>query len=409
MSSDNLLQNGSLADEYSPFRNNESIQVAVGWLPWWVGHKKDEPDWKNQTPDFRPFITGRSHSPDLVQGLETPWATHTGGLLQQVPAMAGNRYQLAAECQAWSSESEKPDSLVESSDVNVQIGIDPTGGLDPNSPLIVWSDAAEPLGKWRKLKVTAEAQASILTIYLKSAPSLPKRQQAVLWRNASLEQHGRFTRPISIIGPGDTHITLAPEQPQPGDTIAATVSSTRNHTYVDLLIRRPNNEVTTAVFQEVSQDESRYTWRYEFSVTDAGLYEARFAGDRGARLLALQLLKIEAHDPLAKAAEQSPSGQPRLDYRRVYVLLPPTADQRWLVAAARGSFDHRFTIGFSADDAGVGEPAVRHVLAVNPHHWPGTLTAAWFHQHYPGTHFTAVVANSPDDLENWLRNWTEEL
>jgi hypothetical protein len=91
------------------------------------------------------------------------------------------------------------------------------------------------------------------------------------------------------------------------------------------------------------------------------------------------------------------------------VLLPPTADRKWLLAAAQGSYDGRYTIGFSADDAGVGELAGRHVLAVNPHHWPEPLTAAWFHKNYPGTHFTAVVATTPEDLENWLNNWTEDV
>ena len=104
-----------------------------------------------------------------------------------------------------------------------------------------------------------------------------------------------------------------------------------------------------------------------------------------------------------------PVGSPRTAYRRVYVLLPPTADQKWLLAAARGGFVGRLTIGFSADDAGLGDLEQRQVLAVNPHHWPQVLTEAWFKQHYPGVAFTAVVANSPDDLEAWLKNWVEAL
>ena len=58
-----------------------------------------------------------------------------------------------------------------------------------------------------------------------------------------------------------------------------------------------------------------------------------------------------------------------------------------------------------ADDAGIGNLKERHVLAVNPHHWPDVLTDSWFQTHYPGVQFTAVVANTPDDLEAWLRTW----
>jgi hypothetical protein len=131
-----------------------------------------------------------------------------------------------------------------------------------------------------------------------------------------------------------------------------------------------------------------------------GLYELRFVGDGGARLLTVRLLRV------ARDVQLVPSDSARNEYERVYVLLPPTADAKWYVAAAKGSFEGRYTIGFSADDAGMGSLDSRQVLAVNPHHWPEVLTAAWFQQHYPGATFTAVVANSPEDLEAWLQNWT---
>ncbi|MCI0395794.1 MAG: hypothetical protein L0332_26485 [Chloroflexi bacterium] len=404
MATANLLFNGRLAEGFYPFRNNDNLTTAAGWLPWWIPPKREDPQWKNQTPTYEAFeLDGR-----LVQRLGTPWATHTAGLLQQAPAAPGNEYFLTAECLAWSSEAEETGNLVEASDVNVQIGLDPTGGLDPTSPLIIWSEIAQPLGEWQALELEIESQASAITVYLRSAPSLPKRQQAVFWRNVRLEPLGRFKRGVSIVGPGDTHINLSPEQPRPGQRVTATVSSARNQVFIDLVVRRPDNEIAAVAFQGLSQDQGRYTWRYHFAVADAGLYDVRFVGDRGARLLAQQLMRVAEKDALAEAAEQAPSGAPRLDYHRIYVLLPPTADAKWFVAAARGAFDGRYTVGFSADDAGVGDLAGRHILAVNPHHWPETLTAAWFHKHYPGAKFTAVVANSPDDLENWLRNWTEE-
>ncbi|MEJ2750331.1 MAG: hypothetical protein P8183_20850, partial [Anaerolineae bacterium] len=120
-------------------------------------------------------------------------------------------------------------------------------------------------------------------------------------------------------------------------------------------------------------------------------------------LLALRLLRV------ARDVQIVPSDEARLHYLRVYVLLPPTADLKWLQAAAKGSFDGRYTIGFSADDAGIGNLENRHVLAVNPHHWPDVLTASLFQQHYPGVQFTAVIANTPADLEAWLKNWLPDL
>ncbi|MFQ5421071.1 MAG: hypothetical protein ACE5EY_12000 [Anaerolineae bacterium] len=208
---------------------------------------------------------------------------------------------------------------------------------------------------------------------------------------------------MNIIGIGDTHIRLDPEHPRPGEPMAARVSSTRAHEFVTLMVKRPHQEITAVTFRGQTVDQDRHVWHYQFETDMDGLYEIRFVADAGARLLALRLLRV------ARDVQIVPSSSARTEYKRVYVLLPPTADEAWLLAAARGSFDGRFTVGFSADDAGIGDFGVRFVLAVNPHHWPEVLTPSWFKQHYPGVQFTPIVANAPEDLEAWLKNWTGDM
>lgn len=391
-----LLTNGRIGKPFHPHRDDKQLITAAGWAPWWLTAPEGAPDWKNRKPVFSAYTLDDS----LTQQLSTPWGTHEAGLWQQIPSVAGNQYELTAEGQAWSSEDAASGSKLEASDVNLQIGIDPTGGLDPSSPLIVWSEAGQPLSHWETLRVQAEAEASIITIFLKSAPNLPKRLQSVFWRNAFLRPIGRHKRGINIVGLGDTHISLEPEQPKPGEPITAVVSSSREHTHVDLIVSRPDDTPGKVVAKGRTLDDDRYLWRYQFSTDIDGLYDIRFVGDYGARLLALRLLQV------ARNVQLVPSDSARYNYRRVYVLLPPTASQKWVLAAAKGGYDGRFTIGYSADDAGIGNLENRHVLAVNPHHWPEVLTASWFQQHYPGVKFTAVVANQPEDLEAWLKNWT---
>jgi hypothetical protein len=281
----NLLQNGRLSQSFGPFRNNDTIQTADFWLSWWLQQKKDDPTWKNQVPTYLPFEIDEQ----TVQRIQTPFATHTAGLLQQAAAAPGIRYRLVAETLAWSSEAEEEGDIRESSNVNIQIGIDTTGGLDPTSPLIKWSDTYQPLAKWKKIELTAEAENNIITIYLKSAPDLPKRQQTILWRSAILAPLDRYRRTVSVVGPGDTHITLDPEQPQPGGRVTATVSSVRNQSHIDLVVIRPDNRTAVVAFQGLTQENDRYIWRYDFGVDEPGLYDIRFAGDRGARLLSQQL------------------------------------------------------------------------------------------------------------------------
>lgn len=394
----NLLKNGEFEGDFHPYRNDEQLLTAEGWAPWWAENESGDPSWKNQKPDF----TAATIDGEPAQQLSTPYATHTAGLWQQIPAAVGNRYELSVMGQAWSSEDDDPGSRREASDVNLQIGVDPTGGLDPHSPLIEWSDPVQPLSRWQTLRLPVEAEAEIITIFLRSAPTLPKRQQTVFWRNAVLLPDGRFKRSVAVVGPSDTHITLAPEHPQPQEPVLAMVSSMRNHPFVELKVRRPDGQQATTVLENVREEDDRTVWRYRFTPEEDGLYDIRFVGDRGARFLAQRLVRVSRQIQLV------PSGEPRHDYRRIYVLLPPTASEKWALAATRGSYAGRYTVGFSADDAGVGDLEERYVIAVNPHHWPGILTATWFKQNYPGVNFLPVVANSPEDLEAWLKNWLVE-
>lgn len=396
MEQENILQNAELSDRFAPYRNDESLQTAAGWAPWWLPAPPGAPEWKDRQPTFDAYALENQ----TVQRVSSPYATHTAGLWQQVPAAPGNRYELSVMAQAWSSEDEKPGSRREAGDVNVQIGFDPTGGLDASSPIVIWSNPVQPVSYWATLRLVAEAQSNIVTIFLRSAPSLPKRQQSVFWYNAVLVPEGNYKRHLAIVGPGDTHITLLPEAPEPDAQVQVEASATRNHPFVELAVTRPDGQRAAAIFERSLQKDGRFIWRYNFTAAAEGLYDIRFVGDRGARLLAQRLIRV------ARQTQLVPSGDPRTSYRRVYVLLPPTATEKWIVAAARGSFAGRYTVGFSADDAGIGDLEHRHVIAINPHHWPGVLTAAWFTQNYPGVTFTPVVANNPEDLEEWLRHWS---
>ncbi len=95
-------------------------------------------------------------------------------------------------------------------------------------------------------------------------------------------------------------------------------------------------------------------------------------------------------------------GRPRAPYERTYVLLPPDADARWAHAVAVATWNsYRFTIGGSADDAGIGDLDVRRVIAVNPSAWGGDLEV-FFQTYYPGVAYEAVTAETPEALKTLL-------
>ena len=86
------------------------------------------------------------------------------------------------------------------------------------------------------------------------------------------------------------------------------------------------------------------------------------------------------------------------------MLLPPNADAAWAQAVVESTWDQRrYTIGGSADDAGVGDLDVRRVIAINPQEWQGDQSLEEFYaQYYPGVEYKAITAATPEELAQKL-------
>lgn len=96
-------------------------------------------------------------------------------------------------------------------------------------------------------------------------------------------------------------------------------------------------------------------------------------------------------------------GAPRCQYERTYVLLPQSAGKAWALAVLDACWKgHRYTIGQSADDAGIGFLNARKIIAVNPGQIGTGLDAAWYEQHYPGVEYEEVFADTPEQLREIL-------
>jgi murein DD-endopeptidase MepM/ murein hydrolase activator NlpD len=133
------------------------------------------------------------------------------------------------------------------------------------------------------------------------------------------------------------------------------------------------------------------------------IYVPITAESPGAVRTALQALpEMPAQPP---AQPDPPRGRPRAPYARTYVLLPPEADVAWASGVVEGAWDaHRFTVGGSADDAGIGDLDRRRIIAVNPDTWTGDLLA-FFESHYPGALYISLVAETPQALIERLREF----
>lgn len=101
-------------------------------------------------------------------------------------------------------------------------------------------------------------------------------------------------------------------------------------------------------------------------------------------------------------------GKPREQYARTYILMPPNIDIAYVRAAvdvaygaAASDVAPRWTVGSSADDAGIGDLDKRTVVVVNPTSWGGDMLA-WFGIHYEGVIFVPLWAESPQQLRDKL-------
>lgn len=88
-------------------------------------------------------------------------------------------------------------------------------------------------------------------------------------------------------------------------------------------------------------------------------------------------------------------GEPRVQYDRTYWLMPPDATKSEFRHVASMAFNNRSTIGFSADDAGIGDLKIRKVILVAPNRQPKGIHQ-WFETFYPDVEVTAKTLIYPE-------------
>ena len=140
--------------------------------------------------------------------------------------------------------------------------------------------------------------------------------------------------------------------------------------------------------------------------TDAAETLRKYCHAGGVKLDAL-VQRRNAEAALLEADAMT-RGDPRVQYARTYWLMPPDATAAEFLQTATAAFDTRATIGFSADDAGIGDLEQRRVILVEmpqyrydkpplkrhkPRHPPGM--PEWFAEHYPGVDVVDDTAPAP--------------
>ena len=185
----NLLQNPSFEEEYSAWTEYRELRTSKGWTPWWIDFGADEGHVLRR-PECRPahhfVFSNRVKSGEFAQQCFTSFGTHAMGVYQQVEAASGQLLRFSIWVQVWSTSLGDPNVSELPGNVRVSVGIDPTGGVDPKSPVIRWAPDIEAYDRWHFQYIEEVAQNSVVTVFTRSIAEFAVRTNDVYWDEAGL-------------------------------------------------------------------------------------------------------------------------------------------------------------------------------------------------------------------------------
>ncbi|WP_119065432.1 LysM peptidoglycan-binding domain-containing protein [Aggregatilinea lenta] len=165
----NLLQNPGFEAPFVSINGDTTLQVATGWQPWNLAGGSSSA--LNARPEYKAAPTNRVRSGSSAQEYNTFYATHDAGVYQRVAVTPGTALQFSVYAYIWSSATfDNPSASEDPNDVQIRVGIDPTGGTDPASSNIVWSAPVEYYDQYRMLSVTATSSSTAVTAFVRSQP-----------------------------------------------------------------------------------------------------------------------------------------------------------------------------------------------------------------------------------------------
>ncbi len=224
----NLLANPSFEEPFLPdIRPDGGGFVAHGWSAWWYnddGPVYDGPEFKQATVAID---ANRVRSGGNAQQYFRDYAKHIAGMYQQVKVPANSMLRFTIYGHAWSGFCKKVDGVKTCDPSNsyygdganpphMRIGIDPTGGVDPFSDKIVWSDVKEVYDHFELFTVEAKAKGDTITVFTYSAPEWAAAVINIYWDDAAL---------VTI--DGSTSPTVAPPAASPASTTSAPSAPTQ--------------------------------------------------------------------------------------------------------------------------------------------------------------------------------------
>lgn len=398
------------------------IYVPEHWVAFWkeggpvphdpgnpIGYGRPEMHVINREPPFLdPLRIQRGN-----RGLKffSFYRIHDAGVYQRVEGItAGTKLRGTGFAHAWSSMQDNPRAsagvgegpyFVRATDYDrtdgvrnftFSIGIDPTGGTDPWASTVIWGEGAHIYNTHAQVPpVEVVAQGTTVTFFARSA---------VLW---PFKHCDAYMDEMELVVLEDSGILPPEELPVPLVVTVTPMRVVQGEPFEIMASGAPASDelavqfVGGEVFHGITtRSATGITWR-NVAVTP-GTHTAQISAGEAV----LQEMSFVVQARPVSITTPSDFVPPREAYARTYLLLPPGSGDLWLRAVLESGVwsKYHWTIGGSADDAGVG-PRTRKVIAINPQEWPGDLKT-FFSQYYPGVDYVVVIANTPEDLRRVL-------
>ena len=236
-----LLTNPGFEDPFVQ-EGSANLFVANGWQAWYVTPDGTTYPTKcsGADPLCKPYSVPVYHAsqpqnprvpPRAVAGNSQQWGatytTYIAGVYQQVSNITpGTRLHFSAYTQGFNCDDDRgcfgPNGKYgysyEPGDMQMRVGIDPTGGTNAFAPTVVWSSFANPLDAFVQQQVEAVAQSDKVTVYVWSSPTYPELHTEVYVDSASLVAVGQG--PVPTSAPTQVSATAVAGTPAPTATIS---------------------------------------------------------------------------------------------------------------------------------------------------------------------------------------------
>lgn len=223
----NLLQNPGFEGGFTAVAAG---QVATNWTPWHAPRTAEMPSYQNGQPVYLPAseaaaqgVFARSRTGSNAQIYYSFYETHDGGLYQQVSGVApGTELRFSIYAYVWSSKFDDVNVSDEPGDVALRVGIDPTGGTDPFAASVIYTDAQVFYDAFREYSVTATAQASTVTVFVRSTVGEPVQGSYVYLDDAALQGTATggpvATTAVATTAAPTTVVVVGTDTPAPSNT-----------------------------------------------------------------------------------------------------------------------------------------------------------------------------------------------